>query len=80
MADTSYDPESLSQIGIRSIDYMRPEERHGTSRDEGSAVGRDGQRTREPEPPIPSRGPDDSFAASPLDEDEYPTEAQQERQ
>jgi len=31
---TSYNPESLSQIEIRSIDYVPPEERHGTIRDQ----------------------------------------------
>ena len=34
MADTSYNSESLSQIEIRSIDYVPPEERHGTIRDQ----------------------------------------------
>jgi hypothetical protein len=34
MADTSYNSESLSQIEIRSIDYVLPEERHGTIRDQ----------------------------------------------
>ena len=34
MADTSYNPESLFQIEIRSIDYVPPEERHGTIRDQ----------------------------------------------
>jgi nucleobase:cation symporter-1, NCS1 family len=34
MADTSYNQESLSQIEIRSIDYVPPEERHGTIRDQ----------------------------------------------
>jgi len=34
MADIPYNPESLSQIEIRSIDYVPPEERHGTIRDQ----------------------------------------------
>jgi NCS1 family nucleobase:cation symporter-1 len=34
MADTSHNSESLSQIEIRSIDYVPPEERHGTIRDQ----------------------------------------------
>ena len=34
MADIPYDSESLSQIEVRSIDYVPPEERHGTIRDQ----------------------------------------------
>src|SRR5476649_1473387 len=34
MADTQNNPESLSQIEIRSIDFVPPEERHGTIRDQ----------------------------------------------